>query len=161
MYSTYSYPSYSYSSSSSSADAGILAAVAGMGVFTWIVSLVITILVIVACWKIFTKAGEAGWKAIIPIYNMIVLCQIVGLNPLMILLCLIPFVGALIFDIMVAINLSKAFGKGGGFAAGLIFLAPIFYMILGFGKAQYDPSVRVQPTQPTPPPQNPQQPPQY
>ncbi len=160
-YSTYSYPrttsTYStYSSSSSAAETGILAAVAGVGIFAWLIGMVICILVIVAMWKIFTKAGEAGWKAIIPIYNAIVMCQIVGLNPLMILLVLIPGVGSLIFSILLAINLAKAFGKGGGFIAGLILLAPIFYMILGFGKAQYDPSVRVQNT----PPQGPQQPPE-
>jgi hypothetical protein len=163
-YSTYSsyprstYSSSTYSSSSSAAETGLIAAIAGVGIFAWIIGLVVCVLVIVAMWKIFTKAGEAGWKSIIPIYNAIVMCQIVGLNPLMILLVLIPGVGSLIFSIMLAINLAKAFGKGGGFIAGLILLAPIFYMILGFGKAQYDPSVRVQPAQPQGPQQPPQQP---
>ena len=40
-------------------------------------------------------------------------------------------------QIYLAINLSKAFGMGSGFAVGLFFLAPIFTCILGFGKAEY------------------------
>ncbi|MBZ0199154.1 MAG: DUF5684 domain-containing protein, partial [Ignavibacteriaceae bacterium] len=35
------------------------------------------------------------------------------------------------------VDLAKVFGKGGGFAAGLIFLPMIFYPILGFGDAEY------------------------
>lgn len=163
MYSTYPTYSYStYSSTSSAADSGLVALIAGMGIFAWIVGLAICVLTIVAMWKIFTKAGEAGWKSIIPIYNYIVLLQIVGLHPALVVLALVPFVnfiGAPVLAILIAIKLAKAFGKGGGFIAGLILLGPIFYLILGFGGAQYDPSVRVQPTQPQGP-QGPQQPPE-
>lgn len=42
-----------------------------------LMTLVIAILVIVAMWKIFKKAGEPGWKAIIPIYNNYILFKIV------------------------------------------------------------------------------------
>lgn len=164
-YSTYSSrPStYStYSSSSSSTDTGLVALIAGMGIFAWIIGLVVCVLLIVAMWKIFTKAGEAGWKAIIPIYNYIVLLQIVGLHPALVVLALVPFVnfiGAPVLAILIAVKLAKAFGKGGGFIAGLILLPYVFYLILGFGKAQYDPSVRVQPTPPQGP-QGPQTPPE-
>lgn len=41
-----------------------------------------------------------------------------------------------IFQIIFCSKLARAFGKSGGFAAGLIFLNPIFIMILGFGSAQ-------------------------
>lgn len=44
--------------------------------------LILAILQIVAWWRIFSKAGEAGWKSIIPIYNVIVLFKICGLSPL-------------------------------------------------------------------------------
>jgi len=36
-------------------------------------------------------------------------------------------------------KLSRAFGKGLGFTLGLLFLAPIFWMILAFDKSQYRP----------------------
>lgn len=101
---------------------------------------VIYVLLIIAMWKIFTKAGKPGWASIVPIYNVIVMFQIIGLNPWLLLLYLIPvvnFVVAIIFSIMQASRLSKAFGKGTGFALGLFFLNPIFLLILGFGDSKY------------------------
>lgn len=101
---------------------------------------VIYVLLIIAMWKIFTKAGKPGWSSIIPIYNIVVMFQIIGLNPWLLLLYLIPvvnFVVAIVFSIMQASRLSKAFGKGTGFAFGLFFLNPIFLLILGFGDSKY------------------------
>ena len=101
---------------------------------------VIYVLLIIAMWKIFTKAGKPGWASIIPIYNIVVMFQIIGLNPWLLLLYLIPvvnFVVAIVFSIMQASRLSKAFGKGTGFAFGLFFLNPIFLLILGFGDSKY------------------------
>lgn len=101
---------------------------------------VIYVLLIIAMWKIFTKAGKPGWASIVPIYNVIVMFQIIGLNPWLLLLYLIPvvnFVVAIVFSIMQASRLSKAFGKGTGFALGLFFLNPIFLLMLGFGDSKY------------------------
>lgn len=99
--------------------------------------LAIYILMIVAMWKVFTKAGREGWKSIIPFYNLYVLTEISGQNGWLFLLCLIPGVGTIIWDVLVALKLAPAFKKDTGFAIGLILLAPIFYMILGFGSAEY------------------------
>lgn len=101
---------------------------------------VIYVLLIIAMWRIFTKAGKPGWASIVPIYNVVVMFQIIGLNPWLLLLYLIPvvnFVVAIVFSIMQASRLSKAFGKGTGFALGLFFLNPIFLLILGFGDSKY------------------------
>jgi hypothetical protein len=38
------------------------------------------VLVVIASWKIFEKAGEKGWKALIPIYNIYILFKIVGMS---------------------------------------------------------------------------------
>ena len=100
----------------------------------WICWLAFTILMIAAWWKIFSKAGQPGWAAIIPIYNWIVWCKIVGRPAWWVLLLLICFP---IFYIILSIDLAKSFGKGVGFALGLIFLSVIFFPILGFGGAQY------------------------
>lgn len=108
----------------------------GIGAFGMIVYLAIIALMVAALWKVFTKAGQPGWAAIIPIYNFIVLLQIVGKPVWWVLLMLIPFVN-LVIAILVYIELAKAFGKGGGFAAGLILLPIVFFPILGFGSAQY------------------------
>jgi len=98
----------------------------------WIIYLAFIIAVIAGWWMMFEKAGEAGWKSIIPIYNIIVLLKIVGREWWWVLLMLIPFVGFIIW-IIVALDLAKVFGRGTGFAIGLIFLTPIFALILGFG----------------------------
>jgi len=118
---------YSYSSSSQGK---------APGPFFWICWLAFTILMIAAWWKIFSKAGQPGWAAIIPIYNWIVWCKIVGRPWWWILLLLIPFVNIIILIILM-IDLAKSFGKGVGFGIGLILLAVIFFPILGFGSAQY------------------------
>lgn len=101
-----------------------------------IVILVVTVLVIVAQWKIFTKAGEHGWASIIPFYNNYVLFKIAMGNGWLFLLCLVPVVNFVIL-IVCMFKLAKAFGKGVGFGFGLWLLSPIFMMILGFGSAEY------------------------
>lgn len=102
---------------------------------TWI-GVIIAILGIVAMWKIFVKAGEPGWAAIIPFYSTYVLFKITWGNGWKFLLLLIPFAN-IVFIIITMVKLAKAFGKGGGFAVGLIFLSVIFYCILAFGDARY------------------------
>ena len=106
------------------------------GPLVWIFSLAFAILMIAACWKIFTKAGQPGWAAIIPIYNWYVLCKIVGRPGWWVILLLIPLVNFII-GIILCIDLAKSFGKGIGFGIGLILLPIIFCPILGFGSAQY------------------------
>jgi len=106
------------------------------GAFGSIVGLLIGILVIAGMWKIFTKAGKPGWAAIIPIYNVVVLLQIAGKPLWWIVLLFIPIVN-IVTAAMVMIAVAKAFGKGTGFALGLLFLSPIFIPILGFSDAQY------------------------
>lgn len=97
---------------------------------------VLLIFVFAGMWKMFEKAGEPGWAAIVPIYNAIVLCRIGGKPEWWFLLMLIPIVG-IIISILVMVGVAERFGKGVGFALGLIFLGFIFMPILGFGDAQY------------------------
>lgn len=120
-----------------SAATGILA---GMGVGAWLVSMAVCVIAIVSMWKIFTKAGKPGWAAIVPVYNAVVLFQIAGVNPWLLLLAIIPFVNFValpVLMIMVYVKLAKAFGKGAGFAVGMLFLNVIFMPILAFSDAEY------------------------
>jgi hypothetical protein len=94
------------------------------------------VLMIVALWKIFTKAGQPGWACLIPIYNIYILCKIVGRPGWWVILMLIPFVNFII-AIILFIDLAKSFGNGVGFGLGLAFLGIIFFPILGFGSSQY------------------------
>ena len=97
----------------------------------------------VCLWRIFEKAGRPGWAAFIPIYNYIVMAEIAGKPSWWGLLPLIPFVG-IIFAIILLVQFAAAFGKGVGFALGLIFLGFIFLPLLAFGDAQYGGGTREQ-----------------
>ena len=156
--------------------------IVGIVVFLWIIGLGIAVLMIVAMWKIFEKAGEPGWASLVPFYNSYELFKISWGNGWYFLLSVVPaliyqvvyfflyikLIGAgimgmnrggysysglfagkaglaivmlLIFiamtsvSIITFIKLAKVFGQGGGFACGLIFLAPVFFCILAFSKS--------------------------
>jgi hypothetical protein len=120
--------------------AGVLAAdedvaVAG-GLFGTLVYLAFIVVFVAAYWVIFQKAGKPGWAAIVPIYNIIVMLQIVNRPGWWFLLMLIPFVNFVVM-ILVMLDFAKAFGRSTAFGLGLIFLAPIFFLILAFGGSRY------------------------
>lgn len=121
----------------------------GGGLLLVLIELAVLVVVIVGGWKVFTKAGQPGWASIVPFFNIYTLLKIVG-RPWwwLILLILplfsaIPFLGillglvGLVVGVIVSIDLAKSFGKSALFGIGLVFLAPIFYCILGFGQAKY------------------------
>lgn len=119
------------------------------------------ILQIIANRNIFTKAGEAGWKSLIPIYGDYVSYKIAwqtsyfwlnfilgillsyvsnaNLNESMFLSLIVILlkIALTVINIMYCVKLARAFGRGIGFAIGLILLQPIFLLILGFGSDQY------------------------
>ena len=99
-------------------------------------ALAFAVFIIAAMWKVFTKAGQPGWAAIIPIYNIYILTRIGGKPGYWTLLCLIPLVNY-IFVIWLYNMISKSFGKDEGFTVGLVLLGIVFWPILGFGSAIY------------------------
>jgi len=99
-------------------------------------SLIFFALLIAGRWKVFVKAGKPGWAAIIPIYNLWVLLKIVGRPGWWIILFFIPFVN-FIMSIVISFDVAEAFGHGIPYALGLFFFPFIFYLILGFGDAEY------------------------
>ncbi len=106
------------------------------GMVVVVIYLAIIVLMIAGMWKMFTKAGQAGFLAIIPIVNAYIILKIVGRPWWWLILMLIPIVSLIVW-IIAMLDLAKSFGKGVGFAVGLILLGPIFVCILGFGSAQY------------------------
>ena len=108
------------------------------GGLVMILYLALVILMIVSMWKVFTKAGQPGWAVLIPFYNAYVMLKIAGKPGWWLILFFIPIVGFII-AILSLIGLATNFGKGGGFVVGLIFLPIVFYPILGFGSATYQP----------------------
>lgn len=116
-----------------STTSGLTGAIVAMGLFFWILSMALSILMIVSLWKIFKKAGKPGWASIIPIYNIYIMCEIAEKEWWYVLLSCVPF--ANIYAMIVLYNgMAKRFGKSGGFVAGMILLPVIFFPILAFGK---------------------------
>jgi Family of unknown function (DUF5684) len=101
-----------------------------------IICLAISVLQIAGMWKAFTKAGQPGWAAIIPIYNTYIMLKIGGKPGWWLLLFLVPIVNIVIIIWMYNM-VSKSFGHDAGFTLGLIFLGLIFWPILGFGSSKY------------------------
>ena len=123
---------------------GLIGALIGGGV--GLVGLLLAVVVLVGMWKVFEKAGQPGWAALIPIYNLIVLLQIIGKPLWWIVLFFLPCVNIVAF-VLVGIEVAKVFGKDVLFGIGLAFLPFVFYPVLGFGDARYQgpvaPAVRV------------------
>jgi hypothetical protein len=101
-----------------------------------VVYVAILAFVIVGMWKVFVKARQPGWAAIIPIFNLYILCLIAGKPPWWIILFLIPIVN-IVAVIVVSLEIAKYFGKSPAFAVGLMFLPFVFYPMLGFSNATY------------------------
>ncbi len=101
-----------------------------------IVYLAIVVLMIASLWKIFVKAGQPGWAAIVPIYNLYIMTQIAGKPGWWTILLLIPYVN-IVFGIWCWNLICKKFGKDTGFLIGIILLGIVFLPILAFGDAQY------------------------
>ena len=136
------------------------------------------ILTVIATWKIFKKAGEPGWKCLIPIYNIYIMYKIVNMKswfwwilalgvitslttslnipnyysmseaemanidigqyPAVIIVSVITVIAGIWTNIVYAWRTSKVFGHGAGYFIGLLFLQPIFWLILGFDKSKYN-----------------------
>ena len=92
--------------------------------------------IVAGMWAVFAKAGQPGWAALVPIYNIYVMCTIAGKPGWWTLLCLIPCANIIVF-FLVCLGIAKAFGRDIGTAIGLYLLGFVFWPILGFGSAQY------------------------
>lgn len=115
------------------AAAGLLA----LGGTMMLLMMAVMVVVIVGFWKVFEKAGQPGWAAIVPIYNAYILLKIAGRPGWWILLFMIPFVNFAI-AIIVAIDVAKSFGQSAAFGIVLLLLlGGIGYLVLGFGNYRY------------------------
>lgn len=102
-----------------------------------IVAVLLALFVLIGSWKIFEKAGEAGWKVLIPFYNTYTLFRIAGRNGWGFLLLIIPIVN-IIAAIMVLVGLAERFRKGPLFAILWLILFPfVGTLALGYGSATY------------------------
>src|SRR5258708_1476290 len=111
-------------------------AAAGISLGFLFIWLALIFLILPSVWKILAKAGKPGWACLIPFYNLYVLIEIGGKPGWWLLLYFIPIVN-IVISILVLVGVAENFGKGAGFAIGLIFLPMIFYPILAFSDSKY------------------------
>jgi hypothetical protein len=102
----------------------------------WLIYLVVFGGMLAGLWGVFAKAGKPGWAAIVPFYNIIVFLEIVGRPLWWFVVAIIPCVN-IVFAVAAGLDVAKAFGKGTGYAVGLILLPFVFYPMLGFGPDSY------------------------
>ncbi len=112
--------------------------------FLVIVAIAFAIFVIAAMWKVLVKAGQPGWGVLIPFYNSYLFLLVAQRPGWWLVLYLIPFVN-LVIQIIVLLDIARNFGQSAGFGIGLFFLGFIFFPILGFGSATYQPAKPVEP----------------
>lgn len=103
---------------------------------TFLIVLLIAIFMIVTMWKVFTKAGQPGWGCLVPFYNLVLMLRIAGKPGWWLIFFFIPVINFVV-QIVMTIDIAKNFGRGGWFAAGLIFFPIIFFPILAFGDSEY------------------------
>jgi hypothetical protein len=114
-------------------NAGALSGFAAL----WFIWLLYVVILIIGIWKMFEKAGEPGWKSIVPVYNTYTLLRISGRNGWWFLGLFIPLVNLFVL-IRLALDLAKHYGKSTVFAVfGLMIFTAIGYLMLGFGDAKY------------------------
>ena len=114
------------------------AAAGAIGLGFGIVMLAFIVFMIAAMWKVFEKAGEPGWAAIVPIYNLVVMMRIAGKPTWWVVLFFIPFVNFIIM-ILTMLAFATAYGKSAAFGLGLAFLPFIFFPVLAWGDARHSP----------------------
>lgn len=121
-------------------NSGDVAGAMSMGFGMLIFYLIVYLFFSYCLYKIFQKAGrEDAWAAFIPIYNTIVLLEIVKKPIWWFIMLFIPFVN-LIFIIMIYDRLSKFFGKATLMTVLLVILPFIGLPLLAFGDAAYNPN---------------------
>lgn len=106
-----------------------------LGLAFFLPFLLFSVFAVVCQWIVYEKAGQPGWSSLIPIYNILVFCKIIGKPYTWLLWFFLPIIGWFIIAIQANVALAKSFGKDTAFAVGLIFLGVIFLAILAFDKS--------------------------
>ena len=124
-------------------------------------SLPLCIALAIGEWNVLKKAGEKGWKSLIPFYNLFLSHHIAGMSHVWFIIEAITWVAEFLFELFSfpepvvfwfgiatgiftlvselihVIKMCNCFGKGTGFKIGMALIPEVFFMILAFGKAEY------------------------
>lgn len=135
----------------------------GLFLTAMLLTLIYYVFLTIAQWKLFLNAGEKGWKALIPFYNIFVSHHIIGMSHIWFILDIffwvmevvmeffktpdlvedviltVAIVLTLISEIIHIMKLCYCYTKSELFGIGLFLVPPLFSMILAFGKSKYHP----------------------
>lgn len=138
----YDDPSVTYSTMATDSAMG------AWGAFFLIYSLVVlalSVVMIVAMWKVYKKAGQPGWASLVPFYNVYVLNKMTGrpewffwaaLASMLLMFVWIPVF--YVFWLIWCLDLAKSFGRSATFGVvGLFLFGFVGWPMLGFGKDKY------------------------
>ena len=117
------------------ADDAARQATAAMSSSMLLVIFAVIALMVASVWRVYERAGEPGWAALVPIFNIYILCKVARMSPWWMLTLLIPLVN-IIFAFASSFGGAKRFGKGAGYGLGLALLPFIFWPLLAWGDAQ-------------------------
>lgn len=124
---------YSTSSSAETLDPAMFAVLMSFVMIMVFFCLVVSAISIVSTWKLFTKANKPGWAAIVPIYNTIVMLEIVG-RPMWWLIMFFISPVNIVFGVMLYIDLAKSYGKDAGWGVLTVFFPIVMLPIMAFNK---------------------------
>jgi len=110
---------------------------AGFPLYIPLIFLAVCLLLIVAYWIIFERAGQGGWKILIPFYNTYILMEISGKPGWWMFLLFVPLVNIAIY-FLAMLSLAKKFGRSELFGVGIAIFPFIFLPVLAFGGSQYE-----------------------
>ena len=101
--------------------------------FVSIIGIVLFVFEIYSMCRSYAKADIAGWKAIIPIWNVLALFRLANLSKWMVVLVFVPIVNIYIMYLVYA-ALADRLGKKRSFGIGLLLFPILFFPILAFAK---------------------------
>jgi hypothetical protein len=87
-------------------------------------------------WKVFEKAGIAGWVALIPVLSWFGILRLLGRSYLWIVFFIIPFTYP-VTRVVASVMVASRFGKGVLYGLGLAFAPFLFEPHLGLSEARY------------------------
>ena len=135
---------------------GAATALIVLAIFAIIIGIAVAVLIIVSNCKIFSKAGEKWWKALIPMYNSWVETRIAGLAWYWFVIfagltaALVGPKANYVLSMLLVLtsynycyNMAKRFGKSTGFAVLMALLPVIGLPMLAFGSAKFDANAKV------------------
>ncbi|RZI94459.1 MAG: Forkhead-associated protein, partial [Microbacterium sp.] len=107
-----------------------------VGALAFVIAIALYVWMSLALSAMFRKMGEESWKGWVPFLNHATVLAWGGFNPWLVLLVLVPGIGALVVLVLLVISahrINPGFGYGPGMTVLAALLFVVWASILGFG----------------------------